>query len=180
MISSLSSTFKFRNTVRVRSGDREVVGQNLVVYGGDDVVAALLAGLPAYKISHIAFEYENTAGTPAPAPAARTDSNATLMGLAGNFDYVRAALSAGPLLAASDGNHAGNQVTFTATTTAAIGEHSLAFSAAQNSKVYAVSLLAAPTGLAAGDVMFARWILSTPLPVVGSGQVSATWTVRAA
>lgn len=181
MISTYSLA-DMNNTVLVTNEAGEFsIGKNLVVYHGADIVAGCLAGLAPYKISHIAFEYENTAGTPSPAAAARTDTVASaLLALSGNFDYLRAPLSASPLITSGGANYVGNQVTFTATSTATVGAgHALAFSAGSNSKIYAVSLLAAVSGVNTGDVMFARYILGTPLAAVGAGQVNATWTVVA-
>jgi hypothetical protein len=68
---------------------------------------------------------------------------------------------------------------FTALASGPTGVHGVAFSAAANSKVFAVSLLAAPTGAAAGDVIYARHILSTPIAAVGAGQVTCVWTTEA-
>lgn len=172
---------KLKNTVVVtNSAGEQSVGLNLVVYNGADVVAQCLAGNPLYRISHIAFEYENTAGTPAGGTAARTDTVASaLLALVNPRDYLRAALSASPLITSGGASYVGNQVTFSATSTASTGVLGRTFSAGSNSKIYAVSLLAAPTGTYTGDIMFARYILGTPLAAVGAGQVNGTWTVVA-
>jgi len=170
----------FRNRITVSNGKDSVVGFNLVTYAGGDIIAQLLAGNPQYKVSHIAFEYENNAGAVTEAAAARTNSVASqLTALTGIRDYLRAPLSSIPILSAGDVNHTANVATFIATSTATAGIHSVAFGPASNSKIYAVSLLAAPTGVVGGDVMFARYILATVLPSVGSGQVNATWSVAA-
>ena len=152
----------------------------LVTYGGGDIIAQLLAGNSQYKITHMGFEYQNTAGTPAPSPALRTDSVSTILTpLTGSFDYLRGALSSTPYFTAGDANHLYNQAHFTALSVATTGVHGVAFSAGSNSKIYAVSLLAAPTGVATGDIMYARFILATALPAVGSGQVSGAWIAEA-
>lgn len=165
-------------TVRNEAG-QESQGKNLVTYQGGDIIAQLLAGNVAYKIAYFGFEFQNTAGTPAPSPAARTDNNASLIALTGSFDYLRGALIAAPTFSAGDGNHTANQVTFTALSTASTGVHGVTFSAGSNSKIYAVNLLAAPTGAYTGDLVYARYILGTALPAVGSGQVTGSWMAEA-
>jgi hypothetical protein len=180
MNSSLLLSSLFKNRLVVSNGVDTVEGYNLVTYTGGDIVAQLLAGNSAYKISHIAFEYENNAGAVTEGAAARSDTVATkLTALTGIRDYLKAPLSAVPSLSAGDGNHLSNVATFIATSTATSGIHSVAFGPGSNSKIYAVSLLASPTGVNTADVMFARYILGAVLPAVGAGQVSATWSVAA-
>lgn len=173
-----TSDFIGRVTVYNENGD-VAVGRNLVTYAGGDIIAQLLAGNIAYKIQGVAFEYQNTAGTPAPAPAARANTNALLQAYSGSFDYLRGSLVAAPALSASDGNHNSNRALFTALGSGPTGVHGVAFSAAANSKVFAVSLLATPTGAASGDVIYARHILSTPIAAVGAGQVTCVWFTEA-
>ncbi len=166
--------------VRVWNEDGDSVeGWNLVTYLGCDCLVRLLAGDITYKIANFAFEYQNTAGTPAPAPAARSDTNALLQALAGSFDYLRGPLVSTPVLSASSGLYNANRATMTALSVATTGVHGVAFSAGSNSKIYSVSLLASPTGAAAGDLIYARYILPSALPAVGSGQVGASWMVGA-
>jgi hypothetical protein len=158
-----------------------VLGHNDVVYTGGDVLARLLAGHSAYRISHICFEFENTVGTPAAAAVQRSDTIATLHGLATPRDFVRAPLVSEPSIVAADASHQGNQVTFHALTAASTGVlHAQGFSVASNSKVFAVSLIAAPGGSNyLQDVLYARYRLTTPLPVGPTGQASATWVTKA-
>lgn len=177
---SVIDTRNFIGRVRVTNEDGfESFGLNLVTYTGGDIIAQLLAGNNAYRIQAVAFEYQNTAGTPSPAAASRSNTNAMLQALSGNFDYLRGALVAAPALSASDGNHNYNKALFTALGSGPTGVHGVSFSAASNSKVYAVSLLATPTGSASGDVIYARHILSTPVAAVGSGQVTCVWDTEA-
>jgi hypothetical protein len=165
-------------TVRNEAGD-EAIGCNLVTYTGGDILAQLLAGNNAYRIQYVAFEYQNTAGAPAPSPAARSNTNALLLAYAGSFGYLRGSLVAAPALSASDVNHNFNRALFTALGSGPVGTNGVAFSAAANSKVFAVSLLAAPTGSASGDIIYARHILSTPIAAVGAGQVTCVWSTEA-
>ena len=170
-----------RGYVRVtnEAGDT-VEAHNLVTYNGGDIIAQLLAGNDEYRISHMYFAFENTAGSPAPAAAARTDTAATnYHALSSPEDFLRAPVINPPTLAAADANHLYNQATFVAVATDTVGVNGVAFGAASNSKVYAVGLVAAPTGIYTGDLLYANFILPTALAAAGSGQVSATWATEA-
>jgi len=177
----LDRTFQLRGRVRVANEDGFAYeSSNLVVYGGGDVLASLLAGYTAYKISHMLFAYHNTAGTADTVVPARTDTVASAFtALASPKDYIRASVLSPAQITASSGLYSGNQATFVAIANAATGIHGVSFNAASNSKVNALGIVAAPTGLAAGDVLYAYFGLSTAVPVVGSGQVTATWTLEA-
>lgn len=155
-----------------------VVSHNDVVYQGGDILAKLAAGNSNYKISHMYFEYQNTAGSVTAGTVSRADTAASRQGVSSPYDLIRAPLVAVPNLTAADGNHAFNQATFYALTTATTGLlHGLSFSAGANSKIYAMCLVAAPGGSdQLQDLLYARAILSSPLPVSGSGQVSGAWT----
>ncbi len=167
--------------VRVENEDGVVVeGRNLVVYTGGDIIAQVLAGNPEYRISHMYFGYENTAGVPSPPAAARSDTAAgRYHALTPPEDFLRAAVLDPPQLSAGDVNHNFNVVTFNAIGIGPTGVLGLAFGAGSNSKVYDVGLIAAPTGVYTGDILYARYVLPTALPAVGSGQVSATWATEA-
>jgi len=156
-----------------------VYGTNLVVYTGGDIIAQLLAGNNEYRISHMYFGYENTAGAPSFAAPARTDTAAFFSGLVAPQDYLRAPTLEPTILTAADANHNYNRATFTSIAVSSVGENGTPFSAGNNSKVATLGLVAAPTGLTAGDVLYARYNLGTALPAAGSGQVSATWATEA-
>jgi len=166
--------------VRVWNDAGDVVeGKNLVVYTGGDIIAQLLAGNCEYRISHFYFGYENTVGAPVAPAAARTDTVSYFSSMAPPQDYLRAAILEPPVLSASDVNHNSNVATFNSVATATIGENGLAFGPANDSKVFTVGMVAAPTGAVGGDVLYARYVLPVPLPAAGSGQVSATWATEA-
>lgn len=167
--------------VRVWNEDGLVIeGNNLVVYTGGDIIAQLLAGNSEYRISHMYFGYENTAGVPAPAAAARTDTAASAYhSLAAPEDFLRGPILEPPQLSAGDVNHSSNVATFNAIGVGPTGVLGLAFGPGSNSKVYDIGLVAAPTGVYTGDVLYARYVLPSALPAVGGGQVSATWATEA-
>lgn len=149
-------------------------------YTAGDIIAALLSGDLTHKISHVYFIYENnvapTALTPARGDTAGTGG--TFLSLAGNYDFIRVPVLATPAIAAVDGNHNGNRVTFTAVGTGVGEAQGLAFSAAANSHVVNVALVAAPTGAVGGDILYSHTDLAIPLAVVASGQVSITYSAE--
>lgn len=181
MKDALSLAKMLRGYVRVWNEDGVVVeSRNLVVYNGGDIIAQLLAGNDEYRISHMYFAYENTAGVPAPAAAARTDTAAaTFHALTPPNDFLRAPVLNPVTLAAADGNHLFNRATFTAIASDTVGVLGLPFSSGSNSKVYGVGLVAAPTGVYTGDLLYANFILPSALAAAGSGQISAAWATEA-
>jgi hypothetical protein len=180
MKDKLSLADMLRGYVRVWNEAGDVVeAKNLVVYTGGDILAALLGGQAEYRISNFYFEYENTAGVPAPPAAARTDTVALFLGLTAPQDFISAPILLPPQYSTSDVNHVANQVTFLSVANAVAGYHGVPFGAANNSKVYGLGLVASPTGVTTGDVLYAHFILPTALPAAGSGQISATWMTEA-
>jgi hypothetical protein len=170
-----------RGYVRVRNeAGVEVHSHNLVVYNGGDIIAKLLGGNEEYRISHMYFAYENTVGVPAPPAAARSDTAATTFhALAPPDDFLRAPVLDPPQYQAADANHLFNRVIFNAIASDTVGVLGLPFGAANNSKVYGVGLIAAPTGAYLGDLLYAYFVLPTALPAAGSGQISASWATEA-
>jgi hypothetical protein len=84
-----------------------------------------------------------------------------------------------PQLAAADGNHLFNRATFISITAGTNGVNGLPFGVASNSKVFSLGLLAAPTGVYTGDILYAHYALPSALAAAGSGQISATWATEA-
>lgn len=169
-----------RGFVEVRNEAGVIVrAKNLVVYTGGDIIAKLLGGQPEFRISHMYFAFENTVGVPVPPVPVRTDTVAQFSSLVAPRDYIRAPVLVPPAFSASDGDHNYNQATFTSIAAAAAGEGGVPFGAANDSKVYALGLVAAPTGAVAGDVLYAYFALPAALPAAGSGQISATWMTEA-
>lgn len=180
MTDRLSLKKLLRGYVVVRNEiGQEVRAQNLVVYTGGDIIANLLAGNDEYAISHMYFGYENTAGAPSFAAPARSDTVAFFSGLSSPQDYLRAEILLPTQIDAADVNHNGNRATFNAVAVDVVGVNGLPFGSGNNSKVATLGLVAAPTGLVGGDVLYARVNLGTALPAAGSGQVSATWATEA-
>jgi hypothetical protein len=170
---------RLRGFVRITNGIDTIESHNLVVYTGGDIIAKLLGAQSNYAIAYMYFGYENNAGVPAPVVPVRTNTTAYYTALVAPFDFIRAPVLIPPAFSASDANHNFNQATFTSIATAAAGEHGVPFGAANNSKVTNLGIVAAPTGAAAGDVLYAQFGLPTALPAAGSGQIAATWMLEA-
>lgn len=179
MVTDSLPSSRLAGSVVITNGELTIRANNIVVFHGGDILMQLLAGNTQYKISHIYFVYENNAGTPVPLTTARTDTAANLRSVANPRDVIRAPLYAPPTLSSGDANHVSNRATFLAIASGTTGINGRAFGPGSNSKIINLGLVAAPTGAAAGDVLYAHFALPTPLPVIGSGQVSATWMQEA-
>lgn len=180
----MSDTYSIKKLLRgfvtVRNEAGMVVrATNLVVYTGGDIIAQLLAGNIEYRISHMYFGFENTVGVPSFAAPARTDVTGFFSGLIAPQDYLRTPILLPTPLTAADGNHNGNRATFSAIAVDVVGVNGVPFGSASNSQVATIGLVAAPTGVVGGDVLYARVNLATALPAAGSGQISATWATEA-
>lgn len=177
---SLTLDNRLKGYVKVENeAGQKVEACNLVVYTGGDIIAQLLAGNSEYNISHMYFAFENTAGTPTAPAAARSDVADYFHSLSAPQDFLRAEVLSPVTITAADVNHNGNRATFNAIAVDSTGVNGVTFSAGSNSKVFSIGLVAAPTGVYTGDVLYARFVLPTALPVVGSGQISATWATEA-
>lgn len=175
----ISTTPSLRGHVKVwNEAGESFETHNLVVFGAGDIIAALLSGNQAYKLAYMYFVYENTAGAISGFTPARTDTVSLFHSMAAPRDFIRAPVLS-PTFAASDVNHVANRATFMAVTNASTGVLTRPFGAANDSKIFSLGLVAAPTGSYTGDVLYAHFALSTPIAAVGSGQISASWTVEA-
>ncbi len=158
---------------------QSVESHNLVVFTGADIITRLLTGNQAFRIQSMYFVYENTVGVPTPLVPSRNDVQATFQALVAPKDYLRAPILEPTQLSSTAVQYQSNQATFLSVTVGTVGAHGVPFGSANNSKVTNVVLLASPTGLAAGDVVYASFALPTAIAAAGSGQISAAWNVRA-
>jgi hypothetical protein len=153
-----------------------VEGHNDCPYQAGDILCGLAAGFANYRISHAYFEYQNTAGGTTPAAFALTDTAISRQAVVSPYDLIRAPLIAQPVLSATDVHHAANQAVFTALSNAAVGLNGLTFSAGANSKVISLCLVSATGGSnPLLDLLYARFVLGSALPVSGSGLISVSW-----
>lgn len=170
----------FHGHVRVwNEAGNSTEADNLIVYSGGDIVAQLLGGLIAYRLSVMYFAFENTTGTPSALVPSRADTNVTFRLLYTPQDFIRASITEPVQFAASGGDYTANIATFLAISNAAIGEGGVNFGAAYNSQVMNLALLAVPTGSINDDVLFSHFALPTPIPAAGSGQIFAAWSIQA-
>lgn len=158
--------------------------KNIIPYQGADVMARMLAGDNTYAAGAMYFEYENTAGAPViPSPTRAEDINYYLdtLQLSATKDYVRVPLVVPAGFSTSDSTkYAGNQATFFAITSGAVGTHGRAFTNAANSKVYGVALAATPTPAQyTSDLLWSRsYDGFDPVPKEDGYQIGAQYLIR--
>jgi hypothetical protein len=176
------STFHELNgyvTVTNEAGE-SVSSKNLVVFGGGDIISKVLSGDNTYRLATMYFSFDNAAA-PTWVAAARTDTADSRFWSAGpaTRDYIRVS-TLSPSFSTSDGSHSFNRAQYIAITgTPATGEKGVSYGAVAGSKIGAMGLVASPTGARPGDILYAYYVLPSPLAVVGSGQISAAWTTEA-
>ena len=166
----------------VRVGPR-LVGSNLRTVEGNEVLSRLVAGDIRYKIAGIYFEFENNAGTPDPVAFDKTTRASDFHNLVAPRDYVRAGLVSAPSLSTGDSLGTGdalsdNRASFFALATSSVGENGLDFTAAANSKIISVGLVAMPFDDASNDLLYARYALPTAFPKVAGQNPGVTWTAE--
>jgi len=166
--------------------------KNLILYGGADIMAALLAGDMNHRISHMYFEFENTVGAPAVPTITRGDGRSYFAGLTGgsNRDWVRVPIIMNPTLSVvpnDSPNFAGNTALFAATTASvspATGKSPTAnyFSSSGingPSKIFSLALVAAPNRNSdTNDKVFSRLNLPTAMPLQPSSHIVFFWSVK--
>ena len=170
-----------------RENPKKVITQeNLILYGGSDIVARLLGGDDEFKIQAMFCEYENMADPLDPIVPPAFDREGGLLyysSLLPPRDYVRVPITISPSILSSDeALYAGNQVTFFALTNSNEGINGLPFNAASNSTVYGVALAATPSVEdPTQDVVFARAYFTPPdnkfLKEVGH-EIGIDWSIR--
>ncbi len=175
-VSRLHLPSRYHGRVQVRCGDAVAEGHNDVTYQGGDILAALMAGHPEYKISHAYLEFANTEELDS-GSFSRSDTAASRQAVSEPYDLLRAPLIAVPLIEAADEDHDGNRATYLALSNSASGLiHDLDFTAEAGSQIYAACLVAAPGGSDhLQDLVYARYILDSVIPVTGLGQVTIAW-----
>lgn len=142
-------------------------------------------GNPAYKISAMYIEFENTAGTPSTPTYARSEGLEYYTNLSSSLtkDFLRVPMLAAPAkgIAAGYSNINFNQLTFVAQSSGVVGVHGKTFSDTVNSKIYGVALVAAPVWSdRTQDVIFARKYYTSGNIVAkqASSQIGVSWVER--
>lgn len=182
----------FYQNIRTGRMSQILKQKNLILFQGADIMAALLAGDMSHRISHMYFEFENTAGAPAVPTITRGDGRPYFAGLdgSGNRDWVRVPIVMNPSLSVipnDSPNYGGNGVLFTATTASAVP--AVGKSPAANyfedaglngpSKIFSVALAAAPDRNSdAKDKVFSRLNLSTAMPLQPNSHIVFFWSIK--
>lgn len=142
-------------------------------------------GNPAYKISGMYIEFENTAMIPSTPSYTRSEGVEYYenLSLSATKDFLRVPLLASPSKALASGysNINFNQLTFLSQTAGTQGVHGKTFSDSVNSKVYGLALVATPVWSdRTQDVIFARKYYETANQILkqASSQIGVSWTER--
>jgi hypothetical protein len=145
-------------------------------------------GLPEYKIGGMYIEFENVASsgdTVTPPSFDRSEGIEYYSELSASAtrDFLRVQLISSPkssLISGYEGSSTSvNQLTFFAQTSGSIGIHGKTFSAAANSKVFGLALVAMPKWEdRTKDLVFAREYYPTANQVLkqASSQIGVSWT----
>ncbi len=141
-----------------------------------------------YRISAIYLEYENTVSAVTPPSYAATDSILYYANLAPPKDYLRVPITGSPVVGIASGYEAyftpgvsGNMLSIGADSVGSTGVNGLAFSNAENSRVYGVALVATPVGGdPSQDILITRGYFDAADQMVKppTGQVHAGWRVE--
>ena len=149
------------------------------------------AGRPDYYISAMYLEFENLAS---PSSTVTAPSFTRDLGLdyfnelldSATRDFIRVPMRLEPALGISTGFEPyftdgvdGNQLTFFVQSAGVVGVHGKTFSHSVNSKIYAATLVAAPTGDRTQDVVFARTTFAGAEQVTkeASSQIGISWDI---
>jgi len=158
--------------------------ENLYLYGGADIAAALVGRRPGYSLGTMYFEYENlpTPSTPIVPPAYdRSGGVAYYSTLASPRDFLRIPITVEPTIISSDPTKfVGNQVSFLALSGGEIGQHVLPFSHTVNSAVFGAGLVASPVpDTQANDIVWSRsYFAANYVLKQQNHQIGIQWTLR--
>jgi hypothetical protein len=176
------------STYSVESGEWKLLSTcaNQIQWSWGEIACHLFGdGNPAYKLSAMYIEFENTSGTPSVPTYARSEGLEYYTNLASSLtkDYLRVPMLSAPAKAVAPGysNISFNQLTFIAQTSGVLGVNGKTFSDTVNSKVYGVALVATPVWSdRTQDVVFARKYYSTANMVAkqASSQIGVSWVER--
>lgn len=161
-----------------------VDGKNLRTEQSNDILARAIAGIPRYVVNGVYLEYENTAGAPAPVSFDKTTTAADFQGLGGSKDYIRANLTASATFGSSGSPYGENRATFFALALNNVGPTNqgmggLDFSAAANSKIVSIGLVAMPDiEDETQDLLYARYAPASPFAKAADREVGITWTLQ--
>lgn len=164
--------------------DKMIVKHNLILYGGADIMAALLAGRGS-PVNAMYMEYKNLASpglSITPPVFDREGGISYYNGLSSSpdIDFLRIPLTVNPALEASDVVYGSNQVVFFGVSEGTTGFHGKSFLDTANSAVFGAALVsAADLDDQSQDIVFSRLYagIDKVLKVAGH-QIGVTWTIR--
>ena len=163
---------------RTKEVKKVIQRSNLVLYGGADILALLIAGNSNYKLNAMYIEFQNTGGVPVSPPSFnRSGGRLYYDGLTG-ADYLRVPILTSPALSKSSAYYENNQAAFFAMTEGVAGVHGTPFNT--TSEVYGAALVATPdVGDQSRDIVFSRVYteIGSIQKEVGH-EIGVTWTIR--
>jgi hypothetical protein len=157
---------------------KEVGNKNLVLYGGADILAKLLAGNSNYALAGMYIEFENQAGTPTPPAFDRSATKSYYDSLGGDplRDYLRIPFASSPLLAPSSADYNFNRLSLFAVTSGTTGVHGKSFSSASDSTVFGAALFSSPDPTdSTQDVIYARTYSIGAIARAANLEVGVNW-----
>lgn len=159
--------------------------KNLILYGGADILALLLAGQNDYRARTMYIEFQNLAdpSDPITPPTFGRDGGIGYYdGLISSpdRDFIRIALSVSPSFASSGSDYQNNVVTFFGQTAGTAGFHGKSFGESSNSAVFGAALVASPDPQDQSlDVVFSRVYSGIDKILKQAGQeIGVTWSIR--
>lgn len=178
-------------TVRIFSFDpltnivnKMIVKHNLILFGGADILAALLAGRGS-SVNAMYMEYKNLVSPSTPITPPTFDREGGISyynGLSGSpdIDFLRIPLTVNSTIESSDVVYGGNQVVFFGVSEGTTGFHGKPFIDTSNSAVFGAGLVAAADlGDQSQDIVFSRIYSGIDKVLKVSGhQIGITWTIR--
>lgn len=152
--------------------------QNTVVKSGADITSWLLSGETAYVLRYMYIAFHNGTTPPSMSGGDPSTSVSIFHNLTAPNDILRA-----PILRPIDAESSAvgymrNRLKLLCITNNMSGvKHGFVCAPANNSKIFMLGVVASPGSSYTDDILYAYSVLSTPISVVISGQVSIAWNI---
>lgn len=162
-----------------------VMQPNTIMVGSATCLAHQSAGDNSYKLAYMYMQFENLSSTGddpvVPSYTAADDiSYFTNLSVHGSQDFLRVPLVSAPSYTTTGSGYTDNMITYIALSGGfTSGFHGKPFSDAAISAVFGGALVAAPTGLQAGDIVFARNYPTSAKVLKPAGeQIVMQWSIE--
>lgn len=159
--------------------------QNLILYGGADILALLAGGQSSYSLRTMYIEFENLADPSdpiTPPTFGRADGVAYYNGLISspNRDFIRVPLSVSAAFSSSGADYANNIATFFGQSSGTVGFHGKAFGESSNSAIFGAAMVASPDPTdQSKDIVFSRAYAGIDKILKQAGfEIGVTWGIR--